>query len=162
MATASTYGSYDDQARSILDHNRYMVLATSTKAGRPWAAPVFFTFDKDYNFYFLSAIDSRHAKDIAENPFVSVVIYDSNSPIGISQSVQIEGKASFVQEKELGRVISLYSSRLFKSSHLEPTERYRPEDYGEGAEFRFFKITVSSAFTTGADRRVNISLKKSE
>ncbi len=149
---------YEDQGISIINHSRYMVVATSDKEGNPWAAPVFYTFNSNYDFYFLSAIDSRHAKNIIENQHVALVIYDSNSPIGISLGVQIEGTAIPVQGKELEKAISLYSSRLFKNSHLTPNERYRPDDYGVGSEFRFFKVTVTSAYTNGADRRVNIRL----
>ena len=130
---AETPGSYEEQGRSIVNHNKYMVVATAGKSGKPWAAPVFYTFDSNYDFYFLSAIDSMHAKNIIENRNVALVIYDSNSPIGISQGVQIEGTAAPVQGKELDKAIDLYSARLFRNSHLHPSERYKPEDYGEGA-----------------------------
>jgi predicted pyridoxine 5'-phosphate oxidase superfamily flavin-nucleotide-binding protein len=31
-----------DVARSIVDSNRYMTLATADESGRPWASPVWF------------------------------------------------------------------------------------------------------------------------
>ena len=60
-----------------------------------------YTYDKDFNIYFLSAIDSRHAEDIIANPNVSFSVFDSRQPVGESDAIQAEGKASLVEGKEL-------------------------------------------------------------
>lgn len=39
-----------------------MVVSTSDGEGNPLGAVVFYVFDEKYNFYFLSAVDSLHAK----------------------------------------------------------------------------------------------------
>ncbi len=153
--------SYDDEAKRIIDTNRYMVLATSGNSGDPWAAVVFYTFDKKYNFYFLSAVDSRHSKNIAENQNIAFVIFDATQPMGYSESVQAECIVSFVKENELETIIKLYADRAFPDSKIKAIERYRPDSYGKTAEFRFYKVEVKKLYITGTiDRRTEIEVRK--
>jgi uncharacterized protein YhbP (UPF0306 family) len=153
--------SYEDEAKRIIDTNRYMVLATSGNSGDPWAAVVFYTFDKKYNFYFLSAVDAKHSTNIAENPNIAFVIFDANQLMGYSESVQAECSVSFVKESELETVIKLYADRAFHDSKIKALERYKPENYGKSAEFRFYKAEVKKLYITGTvDRRTEIDLKE--
>ncbi|MDE1851938.1 MAG: pyridoxamine 5'-phosphate oxidase family protein [Candidatus Micrarchaeota archaeon] len=154
------FGNFKEKARSIIDRNRYLVLATSGKDGKPWACPVFFVRDNDYNFYFMSATDSRHVKNIRDNENVAVVVFDSNVEVGNSDEVQAEGKAEEVGKSELKRVIGIYAKKLYPKSPMQPTERYRPEDYSGASEFKFFKITIGKLYTTGPERRVEVDLKQ--
>lgn len=156
----SQFESYEEKARYILAHNKYMVVATSGEGGDPWAAPVFFAHDEAYNLYFLSAVDSRHVENIAKNPKVSLVIFDSAQSIGSSEEVQIEGKASLVEESEISKVIEIYCSKLFPKSEIPALERYNPQNYLGSAELRFFKVAVVKAYTPGPDRRVEVDMTK--
>jgi uncharacterized protein YhbP (UPF0306 family) len=154
-----TMESYRQEARRIMQSNNYMVIATVNNNGNPWAATVLYVYDKDYSFYFLSSVDSRHAKNITEDPNVSFVIFDSDQAVGESEGIQAEGLASLVGKKSLEKVIKLYSNKVFPNSKLSPEKRYDPTNYGEASEFRFFKIKVSSVFITGTvDRRTEVHL----
>ncbi len=166
------YRSFEEKAVKIIQQNNYMTIATSSKKGGIWAAVVSYVYDKNYNFYFLSAIDSRHAENIIENPEIALEIFDSKQKIGSAEGVQAEGDARFVPDGELESAIKLYAKRFFNDSETRAIERYPPEDYGEAAEFRFFKIKVSMLFATDGgvpgeesympsnERRVEIDLKK--
>lgn len=151
--------SYTGKAKSIIERNKYMTIATSSKDANPWAAAVFYAYDDEFNFYFVSAIDSLHAKNINENPQVCLEIYDSKQPIGASDQVQIIGKVELVQKEQANKVIALYHERLFKLSGIPATKDYSVGDYSEPSEFRIFKVNVTKAYTTGPDRRVEINLK---
>jgi hypothetical protein len=37
---------------------------------------------------------------------------------------------------------------------------YKPTDYGDGSESGFFKVSILKVFTTGPDRRVQISITR--
>ncbi|MDE1860682.1 MAG: pyridoxamine 5'-phosphate oxidase family protein [Candidatus Micrarchaeota archaeon] len=149
--------SYEEEAKRLISDNKYMVVATSDKDGNSWAATVFYVYDKKYNFYFLSAVDSRHCEFINKNPKVAFVIFDANQPIGHSEGIQALGRASFVKDRELEEVIKLYSNRLFPKSTIPPGTRYPKENYGEASEFRFYKIEVSNLYVTGTiDRRTEV------
>lgn len=152
--------TYLERARQIIEDNRYMVLATADRNSVPWASPVFFVHDNRYNFYFLSAIDSRHSENIISNPSVSMAIFDSTTPVGMTNGVQISGKANLVEGNVLKDVIDMYCNRLFPNSEIPSESRYRIEDYSQPSEFRFFKIGIVEAYVTGEERRVKVDLTK--
>ena len=110
------YRTYSEKARHVIETNNYVTVATTDNEGNPWAAPVFFAYDKDYNLYFLSAVDSRHAENLAQNPNIAAVIFDSTSPVGQSDGVQLEGKVIPVERKAVAKVINIYCKRLFPNS----------------------------------------------
>ncbi|MEM3838959.1 MAG: pyridoxamine 5'-phosphate oxidase family protein [Candidatus Micrarchaeaceae archaeon] len=153
------YNAYEEKAKKIIVNSTYMVVGTSTKDGIPWVAPVLFVHDKDYNIYFLSAVDARHSKNLAENPNVSISIFDSNQKIGSFDGIQAEGEASLVEKGEIKKAITLYCKKVFPNSDMEPTKRYVPEDYLGASEFRFFKIKLTEIYLAGSeDRRVKVEL----
>lgn len=153
------FKSYNEQARHILELNRYMVIASCDRSMKPWAAPVFYAYDESYNFYFVSAIDSQHVKNIMENPEVALDIFDSRQQLGYSEQVQIYGSVSEIGKDEIDRVIKLYCERLYaKSGTPNSKNYYDPKSYVPPSEFRFFKVKVIKAYTMGTDRRVEIDL----
>lgn len=151
---------YESKAREIIRNNKYMTLSTCDKNMNPWAAVVLFVHDDDYNFYFYSAIDSRHSKNITENPKVACVICDSSQPIGSTEEVRLEGIAHILAEEELQEVITLYNNRAFSGSYVPPNVRYRPEDYSGSSVSRFFKIDVKNTCTNTTEGvSIGINLK---
>ncbi|MDE1761903.1 MAG: pyridoxamine 5'-phosphate oxidase family protein [Candidatus Micrarchaeota archaeon] len=166
------YKSFEDKAKRIIESNNYMVTATTDKRGNVWAATVSYVHDKDYNFYFLSPIDSRHGANIIDTAKIAFEIFDSRQKIGSADGVQAEGKAVFAPDDALEEIIKIYVKKFFPNSSVPATERYPPENYRGAAEFRFFKIKLSGLFVTGEDisvlgafaksnaRRVSIDPKK--
>jgi nitroimidazol reductase NimA-like FMN-containing flavoprotein (pyridoxamine 5'-phosphate oxidase superfamily) len=67
------------KAKKIIKENMFMDLATSDKNCVPWASPMKYYIDGDYNFYFISSKHSRHMENIMVNPNVSFSIYDSRA-----------------------------------------------------------------------------------
>lgn len=70
------------------------VLSTVSEEGRAESAAVYFSFDEDLNFYFLTRMGSRKYKNILNNPIVSFVAYSEHPP----QTFQLEGKVSIVSD----------------------------------------------------------------
>ncbi|MDE1768841.1 MAG: pyridoxamine 5'-phosphate oxidase family protein [Candidatus Micrarchaeota archaeon] len=155
-------GTYEEKAKYIINHNTYMVVATCGKDLKPWVAPVAYAHDSEYNFYFISAIDSRHAKHIEENPNSALAIFSSEEPIGETDGVQIEVKITQLKKGDLNRAIELYCKRLFPQSKGDAAKLYKPEQYIEPSEFRFFKAEVVKMYVTGEDRRVAVDFKSSD
>lgn len=85
-------------ARKIIKTNIYLTLATGIK--RPWASPVYYCFDHDFNFYFISQLSSRHIKNILQNPRVGFAIFDSHQKEGTGNGVQGEGRVVFLKKKD--------------------------------------------------------------
>lgn len=98
-------------ARAIIDANLYMVLATADGTGRPWSSPVYFAHDGYAEFFWVSAPEATHSRNIAARPQVAIVIFDSHAPIGTGQGVYISATAEQVASNELTQAIDTFSHR---------------------------------------------------
>lgn len=152
---AARFKTYEKKAMQIIKKNNYMVLATIDGEGMPWASAVSYVFDENYDFYFLSAVDSRHGENLIQIPKVAFEIFDSRQSVGNADGVQAEGRASIVAQEELRNVIKIYVEKFFPDSEIPAEERYPPENYGEAAEFKFFKIKILKLFVTGRGSVLN-------
>jgi hypothetical protein len=104
-------GDPADTARGIIDASRYMVLATADETGRPWASPVYFAHSGYTEFFWVSAPDAAHSRNIAVRRQVSIVIFDSQVPIGAGQGVYMAAVAQEVTGAELDRGLEVFSRR---------------------------------------------------
>ncbi len=53
-------------ARTIIDANQYMTLATADVQGQPWASPVFYATADYTDFYWISAPETTHSENLAQ------------------------------------------------------------------------------------------------
>lgn len=98
-------------ARSIIDANLYMVLATADEAGRPWASPVYFANSGYGEFFWVSSPAATHSRNIMTRPQVSIVVFDSQVPIGTGQGVYMPAVAEETAGAMLDRGIDVFSRR---------------------------------------------------
>lgn len=69
-----------EKAKYIIKSNNYLSLSTCNN-NIPWIAPVAYIYDEEYNFYFVSPIESLHSKYIENNKEVAVSIFDSQQEL---------------------------------------------------------------------------------
>src|SRR5918996_5832155 len=69
-------------ARSIIDSNRYMTLATANEDGTPWASPVWYAPVEYREFLWVSSPEARHSRNLAVRPELAIVIFDSHEAGG--------------------------------------------------------------------------------
>ena len=55
-------------ARSIIDANLYMTLATADEAGRPWVSPVCYAFAGYEEFFWVSSPEATHSRNLPGRP----------------------------------------------------------------------------------------------
>jgi uncharacterized protein YhbP (UPF0306 family) len=150
--------------QDIIANNLYMVLATALN-DEPWAAPFFFTIDEDYNFYFVSGKETRHAAHIQKNPRVAIAIFDSREVPEQADGFYVEGIAKMVELDDLQRVMDLVYLKRFpdpleRAQHIHP-----PEDFFGNNPRRFYQIVpthiykLERAKASGVDGRIEISLE---
>ncbi len=96
-----------------------MTLATA-KDETPWAASVFYAND-GFTLYFLSDPESRHSKDIAENPVVAVTVNEDYHDWRKIKGIQLEGKAELVAtEDEVAKAVATYVKKYsFTAPYLK-------------------------------------------
>jgi pyridoxine/pyridoxamine 5'-phosphate oxidase len=87
-------------ARSVLGSVAYMVLSTVGEDGLPWASPVWFASDEHRDLYWMSRPDSTHSRNVAANPEVAIVVFDSTRPPATRQAVYMRATAERVDEPD--------------------------------------------------------------
>ncbi len=108
-------------ARRTIQEIQYITIATiCTGAGRrPWNSPAYSAFDAEYNFFWVSGRHSQHSKNIRDNPYVFLAIYDSTIPegTGAGKGVYIQGQARELSDPDqIARAHHLLATRSGKSS----------------------------------------------
>jgi hypothetical protein len=129
-------------ARAIIDANMYMVLGTADGSGQPWAVPVYFGQWEYKEFYWISSPEVRHSNNIAIRPQVSIVIFDSQVPVGKGQAVYMSAIAEALTDIDFERGLAVYNGRF--SNPVEHGVRLiKPEDVQAPAPYRLYRATAS-------------------
>ncbi|MFI6386453.1 pyridoxamine 5'-phosphate oxidase family protein [Nonomuraea sp. NPDC050547] len=116
-------------ARSIIDANVYVTLATAGRDGTPWASPVFFAHDGYRDFYWVSSPETVHSGNLAVRPRLSMVVFDSQVTPGSGQAVYMSATAR--QVTDLEPALAVYpgdparGGRPMTPEHLSAPHPYR-------------------------------------
>ncbi|MFG2001021.1 pyridoxamine 5'-phosphate oxidase family protein [Spirillospora sp. NPDC048911] len=144
----------DASARSIIDANQYMTLATADSEGRPWACPVWFAHDDYTDFIWVSRPETLHTHNLLARPEVGIVIFDSTRPPSSTQAVYISAQAEELtgQERELG--IVAFSRR----SQANGLREWRLSDVTGPASHRLYRArALEQSLLQPGDQRVTVS-----
>lgn len=95
-------------AHAIIDANIYLTLGTADSDGLPWISPVYFAAGRDRQFYWASATDARHSRNLAERPHVSFAIFDSTVAAYHGRAVYAAGEARELSGSDLDRALEVY------------------------------------------------------
>jgi hypothetical protein len=131
-----------DIARAVIDANLYMVLGTACDDGRPWVTPVYYSPGGYTDFYWLSRPEAMHSRNVAARPQVSIVIFNSQTPIGTAQAVYMSGVAEEVTGADIIRGIDIYS----RGSLEKGAREWTPENVRPPAPLRLYRATASQQF----------------
>jgi hypothetical protein len=95
-------------ARAIIDANLYLTLGTADPDGHPSTSPVCYASAGDREFYWVSAPDAQHSRNLAERPQVSMVIFDSTVPAYHGRAVYAVGEARELSGSDLDRGLEAF------------------------------------------------------
>lgn len=133
-------------AQNIISSNVYLTLATADR--EPWAAPLFYCTDDEYNFYFISQLDSLHTQHILKNPRVAFAIFDSHQKEGEGNGVQGSGQVKLLEnEAEI-----IEALKYFQTDFIE----LNVEDLKSTAAYRLFKLTPEHFYIRDPDEQSDI------
>lgn len=157
--------SLEEKAKQIIENIVYITIATVTPEGLPWNTPVYSAFDEQYNLYWNSWKENQHSLNIANNPNVFVVIYNSTVAEGTGEGVYIQAKVQMLTEKneiEAARVL------LHKRKNKPSSKLRTPEEFMSEYPRRVYKAVPERMWLNEAgevngnyvDKRVEVDLKK--
>jgi uncharacterized protein YhbP (UPF0306 family) len=151
-----------DIARQLIADNNYLALGTADPSGTPWVSPVYYTPAGYHDFYWVSAPDTRHSRNIAARPQVAITIYDSRVPLGTAEAVYLSATAARVPDDDLEPALAAYNSRLPEQRH------FTLDDVTEPGLFRLYHARAvehtvlirgsDPRYGRGADSRMTVEL----
>jgi general stress protein 26 len=87
MAEETTESESRKHLAEFLDKNQVGVLASTSRAGKPHAATIYFTHDQQLNIYFVTKKNTQKSRNLQENHQAAIAIYDASAQM----TVQAEG-----------------------------------------------------------------------
>ena len=96
-------------ARAVIDANRYMTLGTADQSGRPWVTPVWFAPADYREFFWVSSPATRHSRNLAARSQVSIVVFDSQVPVGSAAAVYMTAVAQELTGAALERGLEVFA-----------------------------------------------------
>ena len=158
--------TFVQMAKDIIVGNRFLSLATCNRKGEVWATPLSYSTDKDFNFYFTTAIDSIHIDHIKENPYVTFSIFDSTRRVSDIDGMQIKGIVGEVERVKLPEIVKEYYLQVFpdpneRAEWEAPWEHFLEDEF---PVYRFFQIAPIEIYkrdtdNDDVDRRVQIDIQ---
>ena len=126
-------------ARSIVDSNRYMTLATADEHGSPWAWPVWYAPVGYREFLWVSSPEARHSRNLAARAELAIVIFDSHQAGGWNAlyMVAVADELSDVDEG-----IQIYS----RHGEAQGLRAWTRDDVVHPARRRLYRATASEQF----------------
>ncbi len=141
--------------REILDSNGYMTLGTADADGRPWVSPVWFAAVGYTELLWVSSTETRHSRNLAARPELSIVVFDSTLPPYTGQALYMEAVGAEVGEAELDDAIAVFS----RASLAGGAGEWSSEEVRPPAGFRLYRARVSQHWVLGeTDERIEVKL----
>ncbi len=81
---------------AFLRHHPMGVLSTVDSDGKPWGAAIYYVADEDFNFYFVTRVETFKYQNLDKSPFAALTIADADS----QTTVQANGNISKVPVKD--------------------------------------------------------------
>jgi nitroimidazol reductase NimA-like FMN-containing flavoprotein (pyridoxamine 5'-phosphate oxidase superfamily) len=150
-------------ARRVIDANWYLTLGTTEPDHRPRVSPVYYNHADYRDFYWVSSPAARHSTNIAAQPEIALVIFDSTAAVGQGQAVYVTAHAAVVPDEELPR----RCAEAFAQVRLG-AKRFEPHELSGDARLRLYRARANShevhirgsdpAYGTGVDSRRQVWL----
>jgi hypothetical protein len=139
----------DDVARAIIDGNRYMVLGTADEGGRPWVSPVYYAPSGYSELHWVSSPEAQHSRNLEARSDLSIVVFDSQAPVGEGQGVYMSAVAEQLTRAELDRGIEIFS----RVSVSHGAKGWTVEDVQPPAALRLYRARVAEHWVLDPEHR---------
>jgi len=103
-----------EQIEKFLSETRVLTLSTAVN-NTPWSCTLAFAYDDGLNLYCITNKDTRHVREINENPNVSVALHEHQSPNYNPRTVkglQVEGRAEILSGSAVVSGLGVFIGRF--------------------------------------------------
>ncbi len=139
----------NQKARDIIKENIYLSLGTADV--NPWVSPLFYCVDPQYNFYFISQLDSLHTRNMTKKPNVAFAIFDSHQKEGEGNGIQGNGTVKLLEGNDLTEGLKHYSTTFIELG---------ADQLSGNAPYRLFKLSTDKFYVLDTeaetDKRVEV------
>ena len=141
----STSFDWNAHLEACLKSTEYCCLGTVDLQGT-WSNPVYFSWDREKNLYFISQPSSRHLQNLVRDSRLSVAIYSTNqSTFGDVIGIQLEGHAEILAEaQDIERAYQSYYGRRYPETGI--SEDHSQKEYLDHPAWQFVRITPKQIF----------------
>jgi pyridoxine/pyridoxamine 5'-phosphate oxidase len=136
-----THDDLATYAQGLIDGNTYMTLGTVDRDGRPWTSPVYFAAAGLREYFWTSATDAEHSRNIADRPRVSLVVFDSTVRPYHGQAVYATGEAEQLTGADLDHGLAIYPG--LESRGGASLSR---DDVTGASPYRLYRVTASDVW----------------
>jgi nitroimidazol reductase NimA-like FMN-containing flavoprotein (pyridoxamine 5'-phosphate oxidase superfamily) len=127
-------------AQDVIAANRYFVLGTAHPDGHPRVSPVYFNHHEHRAFYWVSSPNSQHSRNLAADPRLNAVIFDSSVPPPETRAVYLTGRAAEVPEAALSDEVQHAFLQVRAPAHAMSVE-----DLSGDGDLRLYRLDVRTA-----------------
>jgi uncharacterized protein YhbP (UPF0306 family) len=143
---------------AYLSTHNVMTLATCGPGG-PWAAAVFYA-NRDFELYFLSSPDTRHALELARDPRVAAAIHEDYRDWREIQGIQLSGRVERLHGTAREAALDCYRTKF---GFLADTSEALAPVLAALEKAGCYQLTPSEAHfvdnTSGFGRRARVPLE---
>jgi len=126
-------------ARSIVDSNRFMTLATADEHGTPWASPVWYAPIEYREFLWVSSPEAQHSRNLDTRPELAIVIFDSHQAGGWNALYMV---ATAERLDDVDEAIRTFS----RHGEAQGFRAWTRDDVLAPARHRLYRATVTEYF----------------
>jgi nitroimidazol reductase NimA-like FMN-containing flavoprotein (pyridoxamine 5'-phosphate oxidase superfamily) len=126
-------------ARAVIDANRYMTLGTADAEGHPWVTPVWFAPADYREFFWVSSPATRHSRNLAARSQVSIVVFDSQVPVGSATAVYMTAVAQELRGAAQERGLAVFA----RESEAQGLRVWGAADVTAPARHRLYRAAVT-------------------
>jgi hypothetical protein len=105
----------------LLQETTTLTLATVDPDGVPRATPLFFAFDRAFNFYFLSDSSTRHGLNLVRDDRAGAAVYPEELDWRQLRGLQLQGLVARLSPPESEEALAIYQARFPFLSQLADT-----------------------------------------
>ena len=144
----------DAVARAVFAGNRYMTLGTADERGQPWVSPVWYAREGYEELYWVSSPQARHSRNLVARPQISIVVFDSQVPVGSAAAVYMQATAQEVTGAERDRGMAVFA----RESAAQGLPPWTLIDVTAPAKHRLYRAVVTEHWVLGPrDERLPVS-----